>query len=230
MYIKELTREQIEIVFNDYMQIDFPEDELKPLKRILEMLDDGVYFAAGLYDDDKLAGYAYFVRDKMNKTALLDYFAILKENRCKGYGSIFFDEALEFLSGYDIDNLYLETENIDFAKDEADKMTRTRRIAFYKKNGLVMSKIKSQLFGVDYNIMRWNISKLTSDSIETNGSLNEEHNEKTSDDNKKGVACNISTINSEDTVNNEEVRLHIDSIYNVMFDRKKLGDKVKIYE
>lgn len=198
MYIKELTREQIELVFNKYMTEDFPEDELKPLKRILEMLDEGIYFAAGLYEDnDALAGYAYFVKDDENKTALLDYFAILKENRCKGYGSVFFDNVKPFLKKHDVDNLYLETENVDFAKDEADKQIRIRRIAFYEKNMLIMSQVRSQLFGVDYRIMNLNV---TGNNV------------------TKGLEFD------------NQVRYHLSKIYDVMFDRKKLGDRVKIYE
>lgn len=198
MYIKELTREQIELVFNKYMIEDFPEDELKPLKRIIEMLDEGIYFAAGLYEDnDALAGYAYFVKDSVNKTALLDYFAILKENRCKGYGSVFFDNVKPFLKKHDVDNLYLETENVDFAKDEADKQIRIRRIAFYEKNMLIMSQVRSQLFGVDYRIMNLNV---TGNNV------------------TKGFEFD------------NQVRYHLSKIYDVMFDRKKLGDRVKIYE
>ncbi len=198
MYIKELTREQIELVFNKYMIEDFPEDELKPLKRIIEMLDEGIYFAAGLYEDnDALAGYAYFVKDSVNKTALLDYFAILKENRCKGYGSVFFDNVKPFLKKHDVDNLYLETENVDFAKDEADKQIRIRRIAFYEKNMLIMSQVRSQLFGVDYRIMNLNV---TGNNV------------------TKGLEFD------------NQVRYHLSKIYDVMFDRKKLGDRVKIYE
>ena len=37
--------------------------------------------------------------------------------------------------------------------------TRIRRIAFYKKNGLTMTDVRSMLFGVNYNIMMLELNK-----------------------------------------------------------------------
>lgn len=160
MRVKELSIRQIEELYERYLKYDFPEDELKPLSRITDMCKKGIYFAAGLYDEsDEIRGYAYFVHDSSEKTVLLDYLAIIKGNRDKGYGSQFFDNVRDFLKEYGVERLYLETENIDFAKDDDDRHTRTRRIAFYRKNGLIMTDVKSRLFGVDYNIMMLDVNE-----------------------------------------------------------------------
>ena len=160
MELRRLSVEQIVELYDRHLKYDFPEDELKPIGRITDMYDRGVYFAAGMYDEENvLRAYAYFVHDAVEMTVLLDYFAVVRGNRDKGYGSKFWENAGAFLKEYDIDRLYLETENIDFAKDDEDMNTRIRRIAFYKKNGLTMTDVRSMLFGVNYNIMMLELNK-----------------------------------------------------------------------
>lgn len=160
MELRKLSAKQIVELYDMHLVYDFPEDELKPIDRITDMCDRGVYFAAGMYDEENvLRAYAYFVHDVAKQTVLLDYFAVVRGNRDKGYGSKFWENAGAFLREYDVDRLYLETENINYAKDDEDMNTRVRRIAFYKKNGLTMTDVRSKLFGVDYNIMMLDINK-----------------------------------------------------------------------
>ena len=45
--LKRLDRGEMKEIFDTRMVQDFPPDELKPWKRIAEMLDEGVYFAYG---------------------------------------------------------------------------------------------------------------------------------------------------------------------------------------
>lgn len=51
------------------------------------------------------------------------------------------------------DGMIFEVEDDDVADGEALRQIRRRRIAFYEKNGVVMTKEKSAAFGVDYKLM-----------------------------------------------------------------------------
>lgn len=53
MELKELSSEQLTEIYDQYMVIDFPQDELKPLERILYMLRTGLSCAYGIYEDRK---------------------------------------------------------------------------------------------------------------------------------------------------------------------------------
>ena len=47
--IKELDRCEMAGIYRTRMQEDFPPAERKPWERIEQMIEDGVYFACGLY-------------------------------------------------------------------------------------------------------------------------------------------------------------------------------------
>lgn len=51
--------------------------------------------------------------------------------------------------------MIVEVENPDFAKSEAEREERRRRIWFYEKNGLILTEFCSCLFGVEYRIMHF---------------------------------------------------------------------------
>lgn len=141
-----LSREQISEIYTEHMKTDFPEDELKPLKMMMKMLDEGVYDCLGLFEEDVLAGYAYLIR--IGGNTLLDYFAVVKDRRGQGYGSAFLQELKEYLK--DEDMLMIESEDPDFPESEDDLRTRCRRIDFYLKNGFRDTSARAYLFGVRY--------------------------------------------------------------------------------
>lgn len=50
--------------------------------------------------------------------------------------------------------LVIEVEDDELASiDEQTRMTRRRRISFYKNAGCLMTETRSRVFGVDYRIM-----------------------------------------------------------------------------
>lgn len=151
MDIRELSTLQIVFVYNTYMKEDFPADELKPMKAILDMMEHGNYQCLGMYHEDEFVAYAFFVVNKERKTLLLDYLAVCGEYRSRGYGGVFLKEMRRFYEGERV--IVLECESERTAPDETQRSIRRRRIAFYERNGCCMSRVKSWLFQVEYDIL-----------------------------------------------------------------------------
>jgi GNAT superfamily N-acetyltransferase len=161
MYIKELDKTEFTEVYNLHMKNDFPIDELKPLSRILYTMEIGLCSTFGIYDGDILKGYAVFIVPMGLKYGLLDYLAVVREYRGNGIGHEFFgligkvlEEKYDFLKGF-----FIESENVDFARNEAERIVRERRISFYEQNSCVMTRYGSRLFGVTYSILVFGIDK-----------------------------------------------------------------------
>lgn len=151
MELRELSTLQIIFVYNTYMKEDFPPDELKPLKSILDMMDKGIYECLGLYEDNEFLAYAFFVRNHKRKTLLLDYLAVCPQYRSGGYGSAFLEQMRTY---YREENaVILECESERTAPDEEQRSIRRRRIAFYKRNGCHSTRTKAYLFQVEYDIL-----------------------------------------------------------------------------
>lgn len=151
MEIKKLGRKEIGRIYGTYMKDDFPGNELKPLAAIETMLDKGSYQGLGFYQGEALTAYAYFVKHTAGKTLLLDYFAVCPEYRAEGVGSAFLMQMKEYFAGRKA--ILLECESVSCAGSEEERITRSRRINFYLKNGACRTRTKSELFGVEYDIL-----------------------------------------------------------------------------
>lgn len=133
------------------MEIDFPRDELKPLDKLFRLMTDGLYAGYTLREGETLRGYALFLQGPAQALPLLDYFAMLPALRGQGYGS----RALELLKQQYPEGFFLEAEDPADAKDEDDKATRLRRVAFYQRAGLVPCPFPNRVFNVQYLIHIW---------------------------------------------------------------------------
>lgn len=149
--LKELNRSEMKEIFEKRMQRDFPPAELKPWKRIADMLDRGIYFAYGLYEEDELMAYAFFVSHPKRDYVLLDYYAVTEQARGTGIGSRFLSLWKEELNNSSA--VLAEVENPDFAVNDKAREMQERRIAFYEKNDMIVTDICSRLFSVEYKIM-----------------------------------------------------------------------------
>lgn len=160
MELRELSAEALTEIYHQYMTADFPEDELKPLERILYTMETGLCCAYGIYEQNELRGYAIFIVPDGQRFGLLDYLAVLKEYRGTGVGHIFFELVGDVLAARypAMDGFFIESENIEFAADEKERRTREKRISFYRQNDCVMTTLGSRLFGVDYSILVYRIS------------------------------------------------------------------------
>ena len=61
MYLKELTIQQFTAIYKTHMITDFPQDELKPLERMIHTMQTGLSSAFGLYENNDLRAYAVFI-------------------------------------------------------------------------------------------------------------------------------------------------------------------------
>ena len=161
-YTRFLREEEAHFIFKHYLKHHFPPDEVKPWKSIARMWADGCYFAVGVFEDvgdvptgasddglSALRGYAFFVESPDCDGCLLDYYAILPEFRDAGLGGRTLQRLAELVRGKG-KYILLETEDIDFAKNETQVAERTRRDAFYTRNGCVKTDIKGRVFTARY--------------------------------------------------------------------------------
>lgn len=167
MKIALLDKEQIAFIYNNFMIHDFPPTELKPLARMIDAYDKGVYECYALLEDsvdisDKdarktrdILAYAFFFCT--DNHYLLDYFAVTKNKRNGGLGSIFL--GLLRQKFFDSDSVIGEVEDPDYAENEEDRDLQTRRLNFYLRNGYINTGIKVVMFDVDYIVLEMDLGK-----------------------------------------------------------------------
>ena len=149
--LEKLDKTQVENVYNERMIIDFPKDELKPLDILFKAIDKGIYEPLGLFDEDKLIGYTFLVKN--NHDYLVDYLAVYPQQRNLGSGGIMVRMLSDYLK--DAENLIAEIENPEYAENEDDKILQTRRFDFYKRNNCSDTGLRVRCFGVPFMILRW---------------------------------------------------------------------------
>ncbi|MBR4501694.1 MAG: GNAT family N-acetyltransferase [Clostridia bacterium] len=140
---------QVESLYKTRLREDFPPDELKPLESMERSWRKGAYDCYGLFDGDDILGYAFFVcRDR---DLLLDYFAIDKERRDRGLGSLFLRQLADHVRGANC--AVCEVQDPDKAESAQDRIERERRLRFYLRSGFRQTELTSVLFGVNYRIL-----------------------------------------------------------------------------
>ena len=158
LQVKELTLDQAEKVYREYLKADFPPEEVKPFSTIRGMWEKKSYCAYGFYEKagedaaDGLCAYAFLMADHMKRMLLLDYFAVSSQLRGSGYGS----KALQLLRKEcaDWNGVVVEVEDDEIPDlDARTRDIRKRRISFYTNAGCRMTTARSRLWGVDYRIM-----------------------------------------------------------------------------
>lgn len=161
--IRTLTLDEAEQIYSMHMKTDFPQNELRPFSTIKKLLHKNMYYTYGIFEEEELRAYAFFVEEPVNKILLFDYFAVCKSYRNKGYGRV----ALEliFSTCKDKTGIILEVEDPKAAKTEEDRDICQHRIAFYERCNIQMSEARIRLFGVHYCMMYKNLSGDISDRI-----------------------------------------------------------------
>ncbi len=140
---------QVETLYGTRLKDDFPPDELKPLESMRRPWDKGAYECYGLFEGGDILGYAFFVR--RDRDLLLDYFAIARELRDRGLGSLFLRQLAEHIR--EADCAVCEVQDPDKAENAEERMERERRLRFYLRSGFRETELTSVLFGVDYRIL-----------------------------------------------------------------------------
>ena len=140
---------QVESLYKSRLVKDFAEDERKPLSSMKESWEKGTYDCYGLFDGEKIVGYAFFVRN--GKYFLLDYFAIKEDRRNEGLGSIFLKQLTACMEKEK--SVIVEVEDPNQANSFAEKTLRNRRLQFYLRNGYMETTLESSVFGVSYRLL-----------------------------------------------------------------------------
>lgn len=153
--VKRLAEDEITEIYNTHMKQDFPPSELKPLSHIIKSMEGGYGFSLGICANEEPVGYAVFILCEETRCALLDYFAILKDKRGEGLGHRAFSLFEEYFTRNlpETEGLYIESERVSAAENEKQRLTRERRIAFYRSCGCDMTDLRAVLFGVDYSVL-----------------------------------------------------------------------------
>lgn len=146
-----LTRAELAEMYDLHMKRDFPANELKPLSRLLKMIDQGVYEPYALFRDKALIAYAFYWRVGEEPYRMLDYFAVVSEERNKGVGSALLRDMLERFCR-DGHGVFGEVE-APVTGDEATDALRRRRLDFYLRAGMRRVGYTSRVFGVPYLVI-----------------------------------------------------------------------------
>lgn len=150
MKLIELREEGLSLLYQQEMTRDFPPQELKPLKAMLELMAQGRYQALGLYEGEKLLGYALVWREPGVPFVLLDYLGTLPGVRNRGLGG----QLLDLLAHYyrEERGIFGEAESDEGGAD-ADRALRRRRLGFYLRHGFRYGGYDCALFGVHYQTL-----------------------------------------------------------------------------
>ncbi|MEG1180882.1 MAG: GNAT family N-acetyltransferase [Oscillospiraceae bacterium] len=150
MIYRKLKLSEIISVHKKHMRKDFRREEIKPLIAVIFLVLFGRSECIGAFENGVLASYAIIVKSKSCPYILLDYLAVVGDRRGEGIGGKMLDHLQKRFGG-----IIIEVENPDFAANASAQTTMERRIAFYIKNGFVMTDVLCNLFTVEMNIMMY---------------------------------------------------------------------------
>ena len=150
MKLNELSREELSALYRARMTQDFPPQELKPLKSMLELMAEGRYQALGLCEGTDLLGYALVWREPEVPFVLLDYLGTLPGVRNRGLGGQLLDQLADYYR--EERGIFGEAEAPE-GGDSAGAELRRRRLGFYLRNGFRYGGYDCALFGVHYQTL-----------------------------------------------------------------------------
>lgn len=151
--IRRLSTHEVRDVYKQYLKNDFPRNERRPLGNIMSMRRQGQYVCYGVFSENRLAGYAFFIvlAPGGKRCCLLDYFAVLPALRGRRIGSLFLNRLERYMRT--AERILVEVEDPDREKDPGKKAVQERRLSFYLKNGLCDTAVRVETFGVPYRIL-----------------------------------------------------------------------------
>lgn len=144
MEIRLLKKRQIRRAYRRYLQSDFPQNELRPLRNILSLRRRGIYGCFGLFEGKKLLAYGFLLRQ--GEARLLDYLGAVEKG--KGFGSELLRQLPE--GGKP---LFAEVEDPALAESGEEKDQREKRVAFYRRAGFSDTGVSAETFGVVYRLL-----------------------------------------------------------------------------
>lgn len=143
-----LTRDEQAQLYEQQMRRDFPKEELKDLKTILDTSAQGLGHVWGVFDGDALAAYLLMVRPEGCPVSQLDYFAVLPAWRAAGLGARLLAALPRQEQGAQA--IVIEAECPEHAPDPA--MAR-RRLGFYARCGAADTGWTEHLFDAWFRVL-----------------------------------------------------------------------------
>jgi GNAT superfamily N-acetyltransferase len=143
------TSEQLEVVYRRDLRTSFPPSELKPLRLIRRHMQAGRYRPWCLFDGGEIMGECFLWVGAEPGWALLDYLCVRSGRRNQGLGSALLEKLRDAEPGVVILG---ETETPEVAPD--GEVARRRR-NFYRRNGAWFPGLRTEIFGVRYDLMCW---------------------------------------------------------------------------
>ena len=150
MKLSKLNAAQLSWLYEAELKQAFPPEELKPLKVMLPMMEQGRYQALGLYEGEELLGYALLWLEPGIPFALLDYLGTMAGKRNRGLGTVMLDLLADYYRDYR--GIFGEAEAPENG-DPAGEGLRRRRLGFYLRNGFRYGGYDCALFGVHYQTL-----------------------------------------------------------------------------
>lgn len=129
---RKLNLSELDYWYNIEFKEAFAENERKPLKDIIELINEKRYEIYGLFEENRMIGYASLWMAQDVPLVLLDYLGVSATLRNGGIGT----DILKRLRCLGVP-LVTESELPVEGDSESENLIRERRINFYKRNGFV---------------------------------------------------------------------------------------------
>ncbi|MEG1988548.1 MAG: GNAT family N-acetyltransferase [Oscillibacter sp.] len=152
------TLEQLRTVYAADLVEAFPAAELKPLRAIEQLWEDGFYRPWCLFDGGKIVGECFLWLGEPG-WALLDYLCVSPRCRNGGTGAVLLEKMRE--ANGDLVILG-ECEIPAYAPEPA---MAERRLGFYDRNCARLAGYDTAMFGVPYKTIYWSDAPLPDDEL-----------------------------------------------------------------
>ena len=152
--VEKLDLAQVRDAYAGLIVPAFPENELKPIRRIEAAVRRGEYLCCGAVAEGDVLGAAFFVRIRRGGRTLMlfDYLVVRPDLRCRGIGGAFLRALIEGpLRGADV--ALLEVDDPDRADKPEERALRRRRLAFYLRNGLYDTGARATVYDAAFRIL-----------------------------------------------------------------------------
>ena len=142
--LEEYGSDGLELIYRDYER-DFPLIERKSFLRLKELLSFGQYrlIVAKARGCNQIRAYVLVLTLFKFNAVWIDYMAVSKSIRGKGFGCLFLDALKEHFKD-SADVMFAEVEHVD-STDPKERKAQESRICFYKTNGAAATDIKYEL-------------------------------------------------------------------------------------
>lgn len=147
--IRLLTLPQLRQAYDKVFTEAFPPSELKPLRAMEELLDQGLYHPLALFDGGEPIGYMCLWGK--GKYLLIDYLCVPASARNGGIGAQLLRSGME---SFPAGTVFIGEVEAPTGDAERDVMIN-RRLGFYRRCGARVLNYDTGLFGVHFKTICW---------------------------------------------------------------------------